>query len=323
MFQFLNNRKVESKMKRLKYSPKILIAAVSLTTAVVLINDTAHPQPQSRVPMPESVGALATTTTRLQCCRCVGDAAATLDLSTGQASPIDQVWFVSNGANAYTTQPNSQWILLTPSNWIQPVASPTPASLGAGTFKYKTQFNIPDCAVSMSVRLNGQFAADNSAKAYFDGSLIASCGSACFLSSGGAPVSFSVPSIGPGLHVLEIDVTNTVSHFGLYTDTGLIVNAHVTGQCARCDRCPYLGAYDGANCYVGHPPPGTTSFIYANNFYYKPLPGNQCPMPGSWFDGANCFVTTIPPQASPFLYNNAWYVHPANCGATPLGRKSK
>lgn len=260
---------------------------------------------------------------RLQCCKCVGDAATTLDLSTGQASPVDPIWFVSNGNSAYTTQPNSQWLLLPPANWIQPVASTTPVSLGAGTFQYRTQFNVPDCAVSMSVRLNGQFAADNSAKAYFDGSLIASCGSSCFVSSGGGPVSFSVPSIAPGLHVLEIDVTNNVSKFGLNTDTGLIVDARVARRCAGCDPCPYLGAYDGANCYVGHPPTGSTSFIDANNFYYTPVSGNQCPVPGSWFDGANCFITAIPPQASPFIYNNAWYVHPQSCGSTPLDRKSK
>lgn len=322
MFQFLTTEK-RIQMKRSKCSRKISIALVWLTTFTVLISSTAHPQPRPQGVKSKSGGARSPTTSLLPCCKCVGDAAATLDLSTGQASPIDQVWFVSNGGNAYTTPPNSSWILLAPANWIQPVASPTPASLGAGTFHYKTQFNVPDCAVSMSVRLNGQFAADNSAKAYFDGSLIASCGNSCFASSGGAPVSFSVPSITPGLHALEIHVTNAVSTFGLNTATGLIVDAHVTRECARCDRCPYLGAHDGANCYVGQPPPGTTSFVYANNFYYTPLPGNQCPRPGSWFDGANCFVTPIPPQASPIIYNNSWYVHPQSCGPTSLEKKSK
>lgn len=29
------------------------------------------------------------------------------------------------------------------------------------------------------------------------------------------------------------------------------------------------GSFDGANCYMGTPPPGTTAFIWANSFYYS------------------------------------------------------
>lgn len=74
--------------------------------------------------------------------------------------------------------------------------------------------------------------------------------------------------------------------------------------------CPYIGSYDGANCWVGQPPAGTKAFIWANNFYYTPVNRNQCPRPGSWFDDANCFVRAIPPQTSPFIWSNMWYVAP-------------
>jgi hypothetical protein len=291
-----------------------------VSAAIVLICGSAYAHPRPPLVMPNSVVARATTTSLLPCCKCVGDAAATLDLSTGQASPIDQVWVLNNGANAYTTPPQNPWISLPPAHWIQPVAPNT--SLGPGTFHYRTQFDVPDCALSMSVHLDGNFASDNGATAYFDGNQIATCGSVCFNSSGGAPVSLSVPSIGPGLHVLEIDVTNNATVVN-QTPTGLIVNAHLTRECARCDRCPYLGVYDGANCNVGQPPAGTTAFIYANNFYYTPLPVNLCPVPGSWYDGANCFVTTIPSQALPFIYKNNWYVNGESCGATISNTKSE
>ncbi len=69
-----------------------------------------------------------------------------------------------------------------------------------------------------------------------------------------------------------------------------------------------IGSYDSANCYVGTPPDGTTAFIYANNFYYTAVSGNQCPKSGSWFDGANCFVMDIPSSCVPFIWSNRWYV---------------
>jgi hypothetical protein len=72
-------------------------------------------------------------------------------------------------------------------------------------------------------------------------------------------------------------------------------------------NCP-CGGYDGANCYVGTAPSGTTAFIYSNNFYYTPVNGNQCPLAGSSFDGANCFVRSIPSNTTGFIFNNSWYV---------------
>lgn len=79
---------------------------------------------------------------------------------------------------------------------------------------------------------------------------------------------------------------------------------------ANPTNCPYMGSYDGANCYVGTPPSGTSAFIYANNFYYTPVGANSCPYAGSWYDGANCFVANIHASATPFIWSNNWYVQP-------------
>lgn len=72
-----------------------------------------------------------------------------------------------------------------------------------------------------------------------------------------------------------------------------------------------IGTYDYNNygeCYVGTSPVGTTPFIYAHNFYYTPINGNQCPRAGSWFDGANCFVMDIPANCEPYTWSRNWLV---------------
>lgn len=247
----------------------------------------------------------------LVCCTCLGQA-PNVDLSTGQRSPVDTLWTVNNAA-AYTTPPAPTWIAgLGTAQWIQTVASPLPASLPAGVSRYRLRFNVPDCTIRMRVRLEGKMAADNKATVYFDGNMIASCnGPDCFSTGGGqAPTAFNVASIAAGPHLLQIDVTNDASSVGFPTLSGLIVSAILLGQCQSCDQCPSIGSYDGANCYIGTPPPGTTAFIWGNSFYYTPVSGNQCPRPGSSFDGANCFVLAVPAGTDPFIYANSWYVHP-------------
>lgn len=77
--------------------------------------------------------------------------------------------------------------------------------------------------------------------------------------------------------------------------------------------CSFIGNYDSWSCYVGTPPAGTQAFMYPNNtgaFYYSPVSGNQCPLPGSWFDGVNCYYANIPSGTKGFIYDNKWYVFP-------------
>lgn len=149
--------------------------------------------------------------------------AYTLNLSTGQGNgPGDAIWTVNNGT-AFITPPVSAWTTLPSAQWIQPVASPVPSSaIPSGVFGYETEFTVPNCPFG-HVELTGTFAADNDAAAFLDGTPIAgaSCGSNCFTT----PVSINVPSVAPGLHTLQITVTNQSSW------SGLIVNAQVRTVC--------------------------------------------------------------------------------------------
>ena len=198
----------------------LTLAAAFVVLAICIGLGAAKAQDQKPLPPPQ--GAPAT----LKCCECLGQT-STLDLSTGQGSPIDPLWKLNVTAPAYKTPPVSSWVSLAPASWIQPVASPAPSfNVPPGIYKYSVKFNIRDCTIpSVEVRLDGKFAADNSAEVWFDSNLITSCpGPTCFKAPG---VNFSVPAIAPGNHTLEIRVKNDGSY------SGLIVNAKLTRQCAR------------------------------------------------------------------------------------------
>ncbi|MBK9708891.1 MAG: hypothetical protein IPO77_18380 [Acidobacteria bacterium] len=200
----------------------LTLAAAFVALAIFIGLGAAKAQDQKPLPPPQ--GAPAT----LKCCECLGQT-STLDLSTGQGSPIDPLWKLNVTAPAYKTPPVSSWVSLAPASWIQPVASPAPSnSVPPGIYKYSVKFNIPKCTIPSVVRLDGKFAADNSAQVFFDGpNLVASCpGPTCFKTPG---VNFSVPSalLTPGNHTLTIDVKNDSSY------SGLIVNAKLTRQCVR------------------------------------------------------------------------------------------
>lgn len=67
-------------------------------------------------------------------------------------------------------------------------------------------------------------------------------------------------------------------------------------------KCPYIGKWDGANCYVGSAPNGSYAAIYMSNFAYI-----------TFLNGVNYYATKwkeVPPQVVPFVYDNKWYVHP-------------
>lgn len=84
------------------------------------------------------------------------------------------------------------------------------------------------------------------------------------------------------------------------------IDSHV-----NCVPCPMANSsWDGANCYRGTPPAGTTPFIYNGGLYYTALSGNQCPMSGSWYDSANCYAGTPPAGTTPFIYSGSLYYTP-------------
>ena len=73
-----------------------------------------------------------------------------------------------------------------------------------------------------------------------------------------------------------------------------------------CTPCT-IGSFDGANCYVGAPPAGTTPFIFGKSLYYTPV-RNACPLPRSTFDGLNCFVAEAPKGTHPYVYMTTPFV---------------
>ncbi len=151
-----------------------------------------------------------------------------MNLNTGQSGPIDPMWKV-NTNNAYVTTPVTSWIALNPAKWIQVKNSPNPASVAGPVpiYKYTVKFTVPNCPTG-HVELHGAFAADNSAKAFLDGNPIAgaSCtGPVCF-NTPQAPVPLNVALVTPGVHTLEIDVTNLS-----YGASGLIVRAQLSTVC--------------------------------------------------------------------------------------------
>jgi hypothetical protein len=83
----------------------------------------------------------------------------------------------------------------------------------------------------------------------------------------------------------------------------ITVKTHGCGATA----CPSGGVFDGANCFIGKAPAGTSAFIYNGNYYYTSLPSNSCPLTNSHFDGANCFVQSISSSVKPFIHANGWY----------------
>jgi hypothetical protein len=81
------------------------------------------------------------------------------------------------------------------------------------------------------------------------------------------------------------------------------------GWISKYNKCPYIGSYDGAHCYVGTPPAGTHPFIYNDGLYYSQVNGT-CPAPGSYAEGGSCKWLVPDKFTSAFIYNGSFYVQP-------------
>jgi hypothetical protein len=71
---------------------------------------------------------------------------------------------VNNGVPKTNSPVNGNWATTFPTGWIEPATVQSNT-----TFTYKLVFNMPNCTIPMAVRLDGKYAADNSAVAYLDG----------------------------------------------------------------------------------------------------------------------------------------------------------
>ena len=76
--------------------------------------------------------------------------------------------------------------------------------------------------------------------------------------------------------------------------------------------------YDLANCYVAPLPQGVEAFVWSNNWYVRPGPGNSCAI--GWFDLANCYIGSAPAGTQAFIYANNMYFTPTPVEAIPNSR---
>lgn len=77
--------------------------------------------------------------------------------------------------------------------------------------------------------------------------------------------------------------------------------------------------YDLANCYVASLPEGVQPFVYANNWYVQPGPGNSCAI--GWYDLANCYIGSAPVGSQAFIYDNNLYFTPIPVEGIPVGTR--
>jgi hypothetical protein len=173
--------------------------------------------------------------TLLPCCDCLGKV-TTLNLNTGQGSPIDPIWKV-NGNVAYTSAPYPGWLIPTtaplfPAKWIKPVPNPN-FNVPAVDYKYTVKFSTPKCTIPADIQLEVYFAADNSAKVLLDNNPIGTtlCQGNCFRAPQ-APVHFTSAVSTNTSHTLDFVVHNDGG------PSGLIVNAQLRRICARGNPGP-------------------------------------------------------------------------------------
>lgn len=76
------------------------------------------------------------------------------------------------------------------------------------------------------------------------------------------------------------------------------------------------GSWDGSNCYVASPPPGTTAFVWNGGMYTTAQPGNVCPI--GVFDNANCYLGHPPAGTTAFVWGGSLYTTPLM--SCPIGQ---
>jgi hypothetical protein len=216
-------------MKKL-LTPALALAALAVLSVFVVAQRRVEVKEASMEPVLQ----VASKIPSLPCCDCLGKS-TTLNLLTGQGSPIDPLFQMNSGA-AYTTPPYAGWIIptnapLTPALWIQPVPSPLPSgNISGPSYTYTVRFNTPKCVIPNTVTLDVYFAADNGATVKLDNAPVTTtqCSGTCFKAPQ-APAHFivQVPAL-PTTHTLEFVVLNDSP-----PASGLIVNGKLTRTCTK------------------------------------------------------------------------------------------
>lgn len=180
-------------------------------------------EPRRHEPAPTAEPMLCVI--KLPCCRCIDGQTLTIPIHTGVAQ-----WRVTPPTTqlAQTVMPasNSGWTAsLPPASWVTSSVD----SEEEGNYSYELQFYVSRCVIPSEIKVSGEFAADNSAKMYLDGTLIGT--TAGFTSSQVAPFAGVVPPAAFGVHTLRADLFNGAP--GVKAGpSGLLVRGTITIRCS-------------------------------------------------------------------------------------------
>jgi hypothetical protein len=206
---------------------------VSSALALVLLFAAAYAAlAQTRLEsrrVPVEVQARAAT---LGCCKCLGGTNM-LDLSTVSTN----AWTVNGGPAFFLPAPNVAWNLNPgPAQWVSTAANGV-TGVAAGTYEYRLNFIVPECAIGQRVTLTGNYGGDNTVAVFLDNAsgqsdasnpdFVAQCPRIgyCFSSVHNPSLPSFSRAVGPGNHVLIVKVQNDGG------PSGMFVNAKLVGAC--------------------------------------------------------------------------------------------
>jgi hypothetical protein len=206
---------------KLHNAARLLVGAVFTTSIFVVSLPAPALAQQGRAVGPPTFAVLqpAPRIIRLPCCRCLDGKRTNVNVSTGTV-PWN-VAFGNSAAQPAALTSNVAWAPVPPGHWIGT------GSETAGNYTFQMPFQVPRCVIPMQVTISGKFAADNSAKLYIEGNLVASSlgtPNYGFLPGSVTPFTWSGPLV-PGAHSIKVVVTNSDG------PTGLVVAATITVTC--------------------------------------------------------------------------------------------
>jgi hypothetical protein len=196
------------------------ISALFALTFLVMVASSAVAQTDR---VAQNVGGGMVQVATLGCCRCLGGT-NTLDLSTIPSNN----WTVNGSAVAFLGPINGLWnINPGPAKWVSTAPNGGTGAVATGTYDYKLNFVVPNCAIEQRVTLSGNYGGDDDVYVYVDNVLKASCiGGWCFNAQHRTLSTLTPAGVGPGPHTLMIRVKNSGP-----SPSGMFVNAQLSGAC--------------------------------------------------------------------------------------------
>ncbi|RYE03183.1 MAG: hypothetical protein EOP61_05750 [Sphingomonadales bacterium] len=156
---------------------------------------------------------------KVPCCRCVDGNKLSVAVDTGRVSGWTVTKPGSTAAQAVVPASNPGWAPVAPASWVGAPGDPR----NPGVYVYEFRFEVPRCVIPGGVSIAGRFAGDNSAKLMLDGALVAT--NSGFKAN--QITNYTKTGIGPGTHVLRVEVTN------IDVVTALALSGTITVACPK------------------------------------------------------------------------------------------